>query len=62
MFFTDQKHSHSNTNIVDDETKRRRLDASKKYRCICTCCHRKNLIIRSRELPNTDFSGFKGLY
>ena len=44
ILFTGQKHSHSNTNNVDDETKRRRLDASKKYGCVCTCCHRKNLM------------------
>ena len=43
ILFTGQKHCHSNTNNVDDETKRRRLDASKKYGCVCTCCHRKKL-------------------
>ena len=44
ILFTGQKHSHSNTNNVDGETKRRRHDTSKKYRCVCTCCHRKNLM------------------
>ena len=29
--FTGQKHSHSDTNIVDDEMKKRRLDESKNY-------------------------------
>ena len=24
--------------------KRRRVDTSKKYGCVCTCCHRKNLM------------------
>ena len=43
ILFTGQKHSHSNTNIVDGETKRRRHDTSK-YGCVCTCCHRKNLM------------------
>ena len=42
--FIGQKHSHSNRNNIDDETKRRRLDASKKYECVCTCCNRKNLM------------------
>ena len=44
ILFTCQKHSHSNTNNVDDETKRRRHDASKKYGCVCTPCHRKNFM------------------
>ena len=44
ILFTSQKHSHSNTNNVDDETKRRRLDALKKYGSVCTCCHRKNIM------------------
>ena len=42
--FTGQKHAHSDKNNVDGETKRRRLDTSKKYGCVCTCCHRKNLM------------------
>ena len=42
--FTGQKHAHSDTNIVDGEIKRRRLDTLKKYRCVCTCCHRKKLM------------------
>ena len=42
IFFTGQKHSHSNTNNIDGETKRRRLDALKKYGYVCMCCHRKN--------------------
>ena len=42
--FTGQKHGHSDTNNVDGETKRRRVDTSKKYGCVCTSCHRKNLM------------------
>ena len=42
--FTGQKHPHSDTNNVDNERKRRRVDTSKKYGCVCTCCHRKNLM------------------
>ena len=42
--FTGQKHAHSDTNNVDGERKRTRVDTSKKYRCVCTCRHRKNLI------------------
>ena len=42
--FTGQKHAHSDTNNVDGERKRRRVDTSKKYGCVCTCCHRKNLM------------------
>ena len=38
---TGQKHAYSDTNNVDGETKRRRHDTSKKYGCVCTCCHRK---------------------
>ena len=41
--FTGQKHTHSDTNNVDGETKRRRLDTLEKYGCVCTCCHRKKL-------------------
>ena len=44
ILFTGQKHSHSNINNVDGETKRRRHDTLKKYGCVCTCCHRKNLM------------------
>ena len=44
IFFTGQKHSHSNTNNIDEERKRSRLDASKKYGCVCMCCHRKTLM------------------
>ena len=35
ILFTGQKHSHSNTNNVDGETKRRRHDTLKKYGCVC---------------------------
>ena len=41
--FTGQKHAHSDTNNVDGETKRR-VDTSKKYGCVCICCHRNNLM------------------
>ena len=41
--FTGQKHAHSDTNNVDGERKRRRVDTLKKYGCVCTC-HRKNLM------------------
>ena len=34
--FTGQKHAHSDTNNVDGERKRRRVDTSKKYGCVCT--------------------------
>ena len=44
ILFTGQKCSHSDTNIVDDEMKKRRLDESKNYGCVCTCCHRKHLM------------------
>ena len=39
-----QKDSHSDTNIVDDELKKRRLGESKNYGCACKCCHRKHLM------------------
>ena len=42
--FTGQKYGHSDTNNVDGERKRRRVDTSKKYGCVCTCCHRKKLM------------------
>ena len=42
--FTDQKHAHSDTNNLDGERKRRRVDTLKKYGCVCTSCHRKNLM------------------
>ena len=46
ILFTGQKHSHSNTNNVDGETKRRRHDTSKKYGYVCTCCHRKKNLMQ----------------
>ena len=33
--FTGQKHAHSDTNNVDGERKRRRVDTLKKYGCVC---------------------------
>ena len=44
ILFTVQENSHSDTNNVDDETIRRRLDASMKYGHVCTCYHRKNVM------------------
>ena len=44
LLFTGQKHAHSNTSNVHDERKMRRVDTSKKYGCVCTCCQRKNLM------------------
>ena len=44
VLFTGQKHTHSNTSNVHDERKMRRVDTSKKYGCVCTCCQRKNLM------------------
>ena len=44
ILFTGQKHAHSNTSNVHDERKMRRVDTSKKYGCVCTCCQRKNLM------------------
>ena len=44
ILFTGQKHSHSDTNIVDDEMIKRRPDESKNYGCVCTCCHRKHIM------------------
>ena len=42
--FTGQKHAHSDTSNVDDERKTRRIDTSKKYGCVYTSCHRKDLM------------------
>ena len=42
--FTGQKCAHSDTSNVDDERKRRKVDTSKKCGCVCTSCHRKNLM------------------
>ena len=44
ILFTGQKRAHSNTSNVHDERKMRRVDTSKKYGCVCTCCQRKNLM------------------
>ena len=44
ILFTGQKCAHSDTSNVHDERKMRRVDTSKKYGCVCTCCQRKNLM------------------
>ena len=39
--FTGQTHTHSDTNNVDGETKRRRVATSKKYECVYMLSQKK---------------------